>query len=233
MEHEVQQNIWITLLRKMPSLMFGLFLYGLAIDLGLYSQLGMSPWDVFHMGIVNHSPFTLGQVSIMAGFVIIVLSLFLGVIPGLGSVMNMIFIGLFVDLINNWGILGTPHSLAGRIAMLLVAVFIIGFASFFYMRVELGAGPRDSLMEGLVVKLDKPVWIIRAAIEITVLVIGFFMGGPVGVGTLLFAFAIGPSVQFAFKVGGYDSKQTHHMNLIELYKNIRGAGKVSPDGIEE
>ncbi len=232
MEQEAQQNIWIKLLSKMPSLMFGLFLFGLAIDLGLYSTLGMSPWDVFHMGISNHSMFTLGQVSIMTGFVIIALSVFIGVIPGLGSVMNMIFIGVFIDMINSWGILGTPHSMAGKIVMLLVAVIIMGFASFFYMRVELGAGPRDGLMEGLVIKLDKPVWMIRGAIEVTVLAIGFVMGGPVGIGTVLFAFAIGPSVQFAFKVGGYDSKETHHMNFIELYKNIKDVESVKTDSIK-
>lgn len=168
----------------------------------------------------------------MTGFVIIALSVFIGVIPGLGSVMNMIFIGVFIDMINSWGILGTPHSMAGKIVMLLVAVIIMGFASFFYMRVELGAGPRDGLMEGLVIKLDKPVWMIRGAIEVTVLAIGFVMGGPVGIGTVLFAFAIGPSVQFAFKVGGYDSKETHHMNFIELYKNIKDVESVKTDSIK-
>jgi len=219
-------NIWLKLLLKMPSLFFGFFLFALAILLALYSKLGMSPWDVLHMGIVNHSAFSFGQITELVGFVIIMFSFFLGVIPGIGSILNMIFIGVFIDLINNTGILKTPGSMLGKAIMLISAVFIMGFATFFYLKVELGAGPRDGLMEGLVRKLNKPVWLIRGSIEITVLLIGFLLGGPVGIGTLLLAVAIGPSVQFAFKIGKYDSKKAQHMNLITIYKNVKGINSV-------
>lgn len=215
------KNIWLKLLFKMPSLFFGFFLFAVAILLTLYSKLGMSPWDVFHMGIVNHSVLSLGQASEIVGFGIIMLSFFLGVIPGIGSIFNMIFIGTFIDLINNTGVLKTPGSMLGKILMLLSAILIMGFATYFYLRVELGAGPRDGLMEGLVIKLNKPVWLIRGSIEITALIIGFFLGGPVGVGTLVLAVAIGPSVEVAFKIGKYDSKKAQHMNLIDLYRNIK------------
>ncbi|MDD2218350.1 MAG: membrane protein [Eubacteriales bacterium] len=223
MENKTEQNIIIKLLYKMPSLMFGLFLYGLAIDLGLYSRLGMSPWDIFHMGIVNHTSFSLGEISIMAGFVIILISMLLGVIPGLGTVFNMVFIGLFIDLINNTGILRTPDTLIFKILMLLSALATMAAATYFYLKVELGAGPRDGLMEGLIIKTGKPVWIIRGSIEVTVLIIGFIMGGPVGVGTLMFAFGIGPCVQLAFKIGKYDSKEAQHMTFVDLYKSIKPA----------
>lgn len=216
------KNIWLNLLLKMPSLFFGFFLFAVAILLALYSKLGMSPWDVFHMGIVNHSILSLGQTSQIVGFGVIMLSVFLGVIPGIGSIFNMIFIGIFIDLINNTGILKTPGSMLGKILMLISAILIMGVATYFYLRVELGAGPRDGLMEGLVIKLNKPVWLIRGSIEITVLIIGFLLGGPVGIGTLLLAVAIGPSVEFAFKIGKYDSKKAQHMNLIDLYRNIKG-----------
>ena len=221
------QNIWLKLLLKMPSLFLGFFLFALAILLALYSKLGMSPWDVLHMGIVNHSVLSFGQTTQLVGFAIIMFSVFLGVIPGIGSLLNMIFIGGFIDLIDNIGILKTPESMVGKIAMLIAAILIMGIATFFYLRVELGAGPRDGLMEGLVRKLNKPVWMIRGSIEIVVLIIGFLLGGPVGIGTLLLAGAIGPSVQFAFKLGKYDSKKAQHMNLISLYKNIKGVNNLS------
>lgn len=211
----------VEFLFKMPSLFLGFFLFALAILLALYSDLGMSPWDVFHMGIVNHSILSLGQVSQTVGLCIVVLSLFLGVIPGIGSIFNMIFIGFFVDLINSTGIIKTPESLIQKMLMLIFAILIMGIASYFYMNVELGAGPRDGLMEGLVIKLNKPVWMIRGSIEITVLTIGFFLGGPVGIGTLLLAATIGISVQFAFKLGKYDSKKAQHTNLLDLYRGIR------------
>lgn len=220
------KDIWLKLLLKMPSLFFGFFLFAVAMLLALYSKLGMSPWDVFHMGIVNHSILSLGQTSQIVGFCVIMLSIFLGVIPGIGSIFNMIFIGIFVDLINNIGIFKTPESILGKILMLISAIIIMGIATYFYLQVELGAGPRDGLMEGLVRKLNKPVWLIRGSIEITVLIIGFFLGGPVGIGTVLLAVAIGPSVQFAFKIGKYDSKKAQHMNLVDLYKNIKGLNNI-------
>jgi uncharacterized protein len=216
------QNIWIKLLFKMPALFLGFFLFAVAILLALYSKLGMSPWDVFHMGIVKHSNFSFGQTTQIVGFCVILFSIFLGVIPGIGSVLNMMFIGVFIDLINNTEILKTPGSMLGKILMLLSAILIMGIATYFYLKAELGAGPRDGLMEGLVKKLNRPVWLIRGSIEITVLIIGFFLGGPVGIGTLLLAVAIGPSVEFAFKIGKYDSKKAQHMNFIALYRNIKG-----------
>ena len=219
-------NIWLKLLLKMPSLFFGFFLFAVAILLALYSKLGMSPWDVFHMGIVNHSILSLGQTSQIVGFAVIMLSIFLGVIPGIGSVFNMIFIGIFIDLVNNTGLLKTPGSMLGKILMLISAILIMGIATYSYLRVELGAGPRDGLMEGIVIKFDKPVWLIRGSIEITALIIGFFLGGPVGIGTLLLAVAIGPAVEFAFKIGKYDSKKAQHMNFIDLYRNIKGINNV-------
>ena len=105
--------------------------------------------------------------------------------------------------------------------MLIAAIIIMGIATYFYLQVELGAGPRDGLMEGLVRKLNKPVWLVRGSIEITALIIGYLLGGPVGIGTLLLAVAIGPSVQFAFKIGKYDSKKVQHMSLVDLYRSIK------------
>jgi uncharacterized membrane protein YczE len=213
--------VLIELLKKMPSLMFGLLLYSIGILCTLYSKLGMSPWDVLHMGIVYHSSLTLGQVSELAGLLILIACYFIGVVPGLGSVFNMIFIGLFIDIIEKFKFFSTPDSLLGQILLLILGIFIIGWATFFYLRVNLGAGPRDGLMEGLVKKLKKPVWMIRGIIEITVLIVGYFLGGPAGVGTIILAGCIGFSVQLAFKLGKYDSQSTNHMNLIDLYNRLK------------
>lgn len=220
MDEKVKEVLFI-LMKKMPSLMFGLLLYSIGILFMLYSNLGMSPWDVFHVGIVNHSPLTLGQVSQITGFFILIASCFVGVLPGLGSVFNMIFIGLFIDVIERFKIFATPSSLIGRGFMLLIGIFTIGWATYFYLRVNLGAGPRDGLMEGLVRKANKPVWMIRGAIEGVVLFIGHILGGPVGLGTIITASCVGISVQFAFKIGGYNPKTASHMNLLDLYKNLK------------
>lgn len=219
-QKQVKPEIWF-LLKKIPSLMFGLALYSVGILLTLYSDLGMSPWDVFHMGIVNHSSLTLGQVAVLTGFVILAISFFIGVIPGLGSVLNMVFIGVFIDLFDSFKIVGTPTALWEKVLMLGGGILVIGWATFFYLRVNLGAGPRDSLMEGLIRKLNKPVWLIRGIIEGMALLLGYLLGGPVGIGTLIIAASLGFSIQLAFKIGGYSSQEGQHINLFDLYKSIR------------
>lgn len=218
----VQKKEWIVFLGKLPSLFFGFMLYSLAVLLMRDGGLGMNPWGVFHMGLSHHTPFTLGQVTQLMGLVILISSLALKVTPGFGSIGNMVFIGFFVDQFDRLEIISTPDSLLGQILMLTMGIIITGWATFFYLRVKLGAGPRDGLMEGLVKKTGKPVWLIRGAIEITVLIIGYLLGGPVGLGTLFAATAIGPSVQFAFKIGGYDSKSVKHMNCVDLCRSLRG-----------
>ena len=216
-----ERVVWM--LKKMPSLMLGLALYAIGILLTLHSNLGMSPWDVFHMGIVKHSIFTLGQVSIGTGLAVLLLSYFIGVIPGLASVLNMIFIGLFIDLFDSLNLISTPQTLWGKGLMLVLGILVIGWASYFYLRVNLGSGPRDSLMEGLVKKMDQPVWLIRGLMEGSVLLMGFLMGGPVGIGTLVIAATLGFSVQWAFKLGRYSSKDSEHMSLRQLYRWLKPA----------
>jgi len=209
------------ILKKMPSLFLGIILFSIAVLLTLYSDLGVSPWDVFHVGVTKHINLTLGEVSELTGLAILGLSYFIGVIPGLSSILNMIFVGVFIDILNRFSIFSTPRTMAGRFAMLLAAIIIMGWATYFYLRVEMGAGPRDSLMEGFVKKLNKPVWMIRGTIETTALILGYFLGGPVGVGTILIAFTVGVSVQFAFKIGKYSSANVQHMDIIQMYKFLK------------
>ncbi|MBM7615210.1 putative membrane protein YczE [Alkaliphilus hydrothermalis] len=219
--NQQHKNDWLVFGKKLPSLFFGLAVYALAVLLMRDAGLGMNPWGVFHMGVSNHTPLSLGQVTQLTGLVIIGLSLVVKMVPGFASICNMIFIGMFVDFIDSLGILKTPETLIGQILMLMAGIFLTGWASFFYLRPRLGAGPRDSLMEGLVRKTNKPVWMIRGIIEVSALTVGFLLGGPVGVGTLITATTIGFSVQFAFKMGRYDAKGKH-IDFLQLYKGLRG-----------
>lgn len=212
---------WLELLRKMPSLLFGLFLFAAGVVANLHSGLGMAPWGVLNVGLVNYAPLTLGQASQLVGFLVLVIGWALGFAPGLGTLANMYFVGLFIDLIISWGLIPIPVDIAGQVAMLFLSIGVIGVASYFYLRVQLGAGPRDGLMMGLVRRLDRPVSAIRGAIEVTVLVIGYLLDGPVGIGTLVTALMTGYAVQLAFKLGGYDSN-AKHTNLYELLGYLAG-----------
>lgn len=229
MEDIIKDRLFRQFLKSLISLFFGLILYSLGILATLYSRLGMSPWDVFHMGIVKHTSLSLGHVSQITGLIILLITYFMGIIPGLGSILNMIFIGVFIDIINLMECFKTPVTILGRITMIFIGILIIGWATFFYLRAGLGAGPRDGLMEALVKRTDKPVWVIRGGIEITVLVLGYFLGGPVGIGTLITAFSIGFSVQFAFKIGKYSSKDVEHKNIVELYNKLKMNNKSTSD----
>ena len=179
------------------QLMVGLFFLAAGIVSILKSNLGMGPWSVFHVGVTNHFPLTLGRVTQIVGFAIIMGSLFLGIYPGIGTVLNMFFVGVFIDLINP--LIPPMEDLLFQAALLFCGIALIGLGSGLYINANLGAGPRDGLMLGLHKKTGKSIRLVRNSMEITVLVTGFFLGGPVGVGTVAFALAVGPSVQFFLK----------------------------------
>ena len=183
----------------------------------LYANLGMSSWGVFQVGIMNFLGLTFGQASQLVGLGVLILGWVLGFPPGFGTVMNMYFIGYFIDRIIEWEIIPTYTNPALQLAMLIGGMAMIGVASFFYLNPKLGAGPRDGLMIGLVQKLDRPVGQVRGGIEVTVTILGYIMGGPVGIGTLITAFITGYFVQLAFKLGHYD-RRAKHLNLYELAK---------------
>jgi len=133
----------------------------------------------------------------------------------------MFFIGWFTDRSIEWWIVPRPTDPLEQAALLLLSVVLIGVGSLFYLRVQLGAGPRDGLMVGLVRSLNRQVWLIRGSIEVTVLVLGYLLGGPVGIGTVVTALTVGYSVQYSFKLGKFEGKSPQ-MNLWELYEYILG-----------
>jgi uncharacterized membrane protein YczE len=180
------------------QILVGLFIFASGVVFLLKSNLGMGPWNTFHVGITTQVPLTLGRVTQVVGLVIIIFSIFLGMYPGIGTILNMILIGLFVDIMNP--VIPFGSNILIQILMLGAGITLIGMGSGLYINSNLGAGPRDSLMLGLSEKTGKSIRLVRNSMEITVLVIGFFLGGPVGVGTVAFALAIGPLVQVFMNV---------------------------------
>lgn len=224
MREKLVEN-WVSFMGKMPSLFLGLFLFAAGLVANLNSGLGMSPWGMLTIGLTNHVSLTFGQVSQLVGLVVLAIGWILGFSPGMGTLANMYFIGLFIDLIMAWGLIPVPNGLILQFAMLFVSIALIGVGSYFYMRVRLGTGPRDGLMMGLVKRLDYPIAAVRGTLEVTVLAIGWLLGGPVGVGTVINAFTLGLSVQTAFRLGGYD-KNAEHTNLLKLFGYLSGKGSM-------
>ncbi|HMM22294.1 MAG TPA: membrane protein [Selenomonadales bacterium] len=200
--------------KRIIFLFWGLFLYSLGIVMTIKGNLGTGPWDALHLGITNYLPLTMGQVSQLTGIVVILLGWTLGMKPGWGTIANMYFIGLFIDLLLGGDWVGTPETWLGRLVILLGGVLVIGWASYFYLSAALGAGPRDGFMVGSVQKTGWPVWKMRTLIEASVTVLGYFLGGPIGVGTLIVAFTLGPSIQWAFSVMGARAQDIRHDGLL-------------------
>lgn len=171
----------------------GLLIMSLGIVLLLRADLGVPPWDVLHVGLFLHFGWTIGSWNIIVGIIILSLSsLLIKELPQIGAFLNMIFIGIFIDLYMLLPFLKTPSFLAGKIFMLLMGIMIIGYGMGFYISASFGAGPRDSLMIALTTVTGKGIVFIRASIEVIVLLIGWFLGGPVFIGTILFTVIIGP-----------------------------------------
>ena len=185
---------WSKLRPRIPRLLFGLVLFGIGLALMVVAELGLAPWVVLHQGISRRTGIPIGTVGIMVGFTVLLLWIPLRERFGIGTVANIVIVGIVLDL----ALLALPSQLdhdALRWSAVFGGVLLVGLGSGFYVGVGLGPGPRDGLMTGISQLRGYPIWSVRATIELSVLVVGWLLGGTVGAGTVVFALAIGPSVQ--------------------------------------
>ncbi len=179
--------------RRLLQLFIGLLLYGASMALMLRAALGLDPWDVFHQGLATQADLSIGKVVNLVGLAVLLLWIPLKQRPGIGTVANVILIGTAMDL--TLSVLPAIEGLALQVAALLFSVVANGIAGALYIGAGLGPGPRDGLMTGLARRTGWSLRLVRTGIELTVLGFGWLLGGTVGVGTLLYAFTIGPLVQ--------------------------------------
>jgi uncharacterized membrane protein YczE len=182
-----------TLGRRIFNLYLGLVLFGVSCAMIVASGLGLGPWDVFHQGLSEQIDISLGWVVIGVGLVVLLLWIPLRQRPGLGTVSNAIVVGLVIDATLN--VLSQPGSMAARVGLMLTGVVGNGIATGLYIGAGLGPGPRDGLMTGLAAR-GHSIRVVRTSLEVTVLVIGWLLGGTVGVGTVLYAVSIGPLAHY-------------------------------------
>ncbi|GAB1406439.1 hypothetical protein MASR1M8_03580 [Thermomonas brevis] len=179
---------------RLLRLLLGLWLYGMSIALMVEGALGAAPWDVFHLGVARHVSLSLGTVLVLTAIVVLLAWIPLRQMPGLGTLANTLLIGPFADLGLAW--LDAPDGLPMQCAYILGGVLACGFATALYVGAQLGPGPRDGLMTGLARRTGASIRRVRTLIELGVLAIGIVLGGSVGVGTVVFALAVGPVTQF-------------------------------------
>ncbi len=180
--------------RRLVQLYAGLTLYGASMGLMIQGNLGLDPWDVLHSGIIKHIPLSFGTVVIVMSFVVLLAWIPLRQWPGLGTVSNAIVIGVATDL--TLATVDRPDALWLRIVFMLAGVFVNALAGAMYIGAQFGPGPRDGLMTGLVRRTGLSVRLVRTTLEITVVAVGFLLGGVIGIGTVVYALLIGPLLHF-------------------------------------
>ena len=179
-------------LKTFIYLLLGLILFGLGETLLITANQGVSPWTVLAQGLSFQFNLSIGVTTFIVSIIVLFFWYPLKQKPGLGTLLNVILISIVIDL--STPILPYPKTLFYQILQSVIAVLIVGIGSGFYLTANLGPGPRDGLMTGLQKLTDKPIALIRTILEVSAVLIGFYFGGVVGIGTLLFAFGIGPAV---------------------------------------
>lgn len=175
--------------KRLVQLYVGLFIYGIGVALTVDAAIGIAPWDVLAQGISRQSGLSFGVSTVVVSILVLLLWIPLRVKPGLGTISNAILVGLFADLALHY--LPTPEIYWQKIAMFILGMVVISFATGMYIACGMGKGPRDGLMFGVAQRTKIPFWISRSVIELLVVSVGFVLGGQVREGTLLFAIGIG------------------------------------------
>ena len=181
-------------------LCFGLALFGLGEGLLLVSSTGASPWSVLAMGISLHVDLSIGTITFFISLGVLLLWIPLNQKPGIGTILNALIIAIMIDLCIKF--VPSPENYISQLLLAIVAVLTVGLGGGIYLVANLGSGPRDGLMVGLQIKSNLPIAAVRAFLEISVVTIGWYLGGIVGIGTLLFAFGIGPAVALGLFLTG-------------------------------
>lgn len=207
-------------MRKLYSdilkLSLGLFLYALGLVIAYEAHVGYAPWEVFHIGLSQMTKLTIGQANVLASMAIMLFVYLMKEPMGVGSLLNVVLVGLLFDLLLYMGFVPKINSPLLGILYVLIAMIVLSLATYYYVDAGFGAGPRDSFIIFLHRRYNLPIGTSRRITEIGATALGYFMGGTVGLGTLAFAFGTGYVMEFIFNLLKFDPKATQHRLL---YKN--------------
>ena len=211
----------VNLSKRILRLFVGYFVCAVGMVMTMNANLGFAPWDVLHQGIGNVTGLTIGKANIVLGFLIILIDIYLGENIGWGTVFNMIFIGIFIDLIMINNLIPIFNSFLPSLIILLLGVLTLGYGVFLYLSAGFGAGPRDGLMVGLTKKTGRSVRFVKNTVEILALSLGYLMGGLPGIGTAILAISGGYFFQFAFKTVNFNVAEVEHRLIIDDINYIK------------
>ena len=200
----------------------GLFCCGIGIYFTLQANIGVSPWDVFHQGISSHTGMLYGNVSVLTALIILVVDIFMKEPIGIGMFLDAFIVGKAVDLCGWLNFLPKQTSLPAGLLCMLAGLTITACGMRIYMGCALGCGPRDTLMVALCKRTGLPVGPVTMMIYAVVTAIGWFLGGQVGIGTVLSVLYVGPALQTICRLTGFDAAKVTHQNLLETLRILSG-----------
>lgn len=213
-------NKAVNLPRRITGLVWGLFLAALGSYFSIQANVGLAPWEAFSTGIANVTGGSYGNVVVLTGFLFILLDWRLGEKIGVGTLLNAICIGKFVDLFQHIGLVPWLQDMWAGFGLLLLGQVLIAIGSFYYMRAGLGCGPRDSLMVALGRRFPSvPIGAIRWLIEGSALLIGWLLGAKVGLGTVVAVISIGPILQVTFYLFAFNATKVEHEGVFDMVRN--------------
>lgn len=211
----------LSYLRKIVIQIFGLFVLSTGILLTIQANIGLAPWDALSMGINNYTSLSYGQIVIITGLIILVVNVSLKEKIGIGTILNTLLVGVFVDELQSLNVFPEMKSFLGGFIVLIVGQFILCLGTYYYIGVGLGGGPRDGLMIALGKRFPKvPIGLVRGLIEGSVLLIGWLLGAKVGIGTVISVFGIGFLLEFTFKLFHFDVKSIEHESIQDVVQKV-------------
>lgn len=198
-----------------------LFINGLGVYLTIHANIGAGPWDVFNLGLSKTLGILYGSASITVSLIILLVDIALREPIGIAMFIDALVVGKAVDFFTWLDAVPTPATVPGSIAMIFVGLVIMGYTQFLYMRAALGCGPRDTLLVGLARHMSRiPIGVVSIVVLSMATLVGWLLGGPVGIGTLLCAFCAGPIMQFAFRTVHFDATAVRHQRIIDSVKYL-------------
>lgn len=203
---------------KLIRLVVGLIIVSLAIALSLKAQLGFAPWEVFHSGLSNISHISIGRITIITSFVIISLSFFLGIYPGIGTLLNMLLVGVFVDLFMQIPLEMYLTNVYTKLTVLIISIFLMAIGSFLYIGAGLGSGPRDAITVRIAQRTSFHMGTCKAMVDGVILLLGMILGGSFGIGTILNVLFLGLAIKVVFSVFDFDIKSVEHLSFLDIFR---------------
>lgn len=206
---------------KYIKLISGLFFCAVGIVTILNAELGLSPWDVLNQGLNKQLGITLGQANIGIGIIVILIGLYFKQPLGSGTILNVILVGIFIDLLIELNIIPWANGVPNQIMLFIMGEIVFSLGSYMYISTGCGCGPRDGLMVVLTKRTGFSVGNIRLGLEASAMTLGYFLGGKVGVGTVIFSLITGYIIQFFFKVFKQDIKKIEHRSVIKEFGMLK------------